>query len=105
MITIEQIRPELTWRLRRAVLYPEKKLFEMEMEDDDNGYHFGAFEGNELIGVASLFQNGDEYQFRKFAVDDSKQGKGIGTQLLNHMIAFAETGGARRIWCNARLSA
>jgi GNAT superfamily N-acetyltransferase len=105
MIHIEQIRPELTWRLRQRVLYPQKKLYEMEMDEDNNGLHFAAFKDNDIIGVISLFAEGDDYQFRKFAVDHSVQKMGIGRQLLNYITDFAKTNGAKRLWCNARISA
>jgi GNAT superfamily N-acetyltransferase len=102
MVTIEQIRPELTWRLRRDVLYPGQKLFEMEWEEDRNGIHFGAFKDNRLIAVVSLFQNGDDFQFRKLAVDPQVQKMGIGTGLLNYITDYAAVNGGKRIWCNAR---
>ncbi|MDR6945192.1 GNAT family N-acetyltransferase [Mucilaginibacter pocheonensis] len=105
MIHIEQIRPELTWRLRQKVLYPEQKLYEMVMEEDEHGLHFAAFKNDAIVAVISLFAKGDDYQFRKFAVDDSLQGTGIGKQMLDHITAFAKTNGAKRLWCNARLSA
>jgi GNAT superfamily N-acetyltransferase len=105
MLSIEQIRPELTWRLRQKVLYPAEKLHDMQMDEDNHGYHFGAFENNELVGVVSLFQKDKDFQFRKFAVDESMQNKGIGTKLLKFIIDFSKTGGGERIWCNARLSA
>jgi GNAT superfamily N-acetyltransferase len=105
MIHIEQIRTELTWRLRQRVLYPAEKLYQMEMEEDNNGYHFGAFNDNALVAVVSLFQNGSDFQFRKFAVDESLQGKGVGSQLIKYMEDFAMAEGPKRIWCNARLSA
>jgi GNAT superfamily N-acetyltransferase len=104
-IHIEQIRPELTWRLRQRILYPEQKLHEMEMDEDNNGLHFAAFKDNAIVAVVSLFAKDDDYQFRKFAVDDNLQGKGIGKQVLDHITAFAKTNGAKRLWCNARLSA
>lgn len=105
MIHIEQIRPELTWRLRQRILYPEQRLYEMEMEEDNNGLHFAAFKDDAIVAVVSLFAKGDDYQFRKFAVDDNLQGKGIGKQILDHITDFAQTNGAKRLWCNARLSA
>ncbi|MDB4927463.1 GNAT family N-acetyltransferase [Mucilaginibacter sp.] len=105
MITIEQIRPELTWRLRRRVMYPNKKLYEMEMEEDNLGYHFGAFKGDSLVGVVSLFQQGTDFQFRKFAVDIDMQNMGIGKTLLNYIEDFAIAEGAKRIWCNSRVTA
>ena len=91
--------------MRQKVLYPAQKLYEMEMEEDNHGYHFGAFLDNELVGVVSLFQNGDDFQFRKFAVDESVQGKGIGKTMLQHLINFALNEKAKRLWCNARVTA
>ncbi|MDB5155725.1 MAG: family N-acetyltransferase [Mucilaginibacter sp.] len=105
MIQIEQIRPELTWRLRRQVLYPGSKLYEMEMDEDNHGYHFGAFRDNELVGVVSLFQSGTDFQFRKFAISHDVQHKGIGRVLLQYIVDFAVAEGATQIWCNARVTA
>ncbi len=105
MISIEQIRPQLTWKLRQEVLYPDKKITEMEMDEDADGVHFAAFKDNKLVGVVSLFQRGSDFQFRKFAVEPSAQKTGIGTQVLQHIIDYALQNGGSRIWCNARLSA
>ncbi len=105
MISIEQIRPELTWRLRQEILYPNQKIHEMAMDEDNDGLHFGAFMANKAVGVVSLFQKGDDFQFRKFAIDEAVQGMGIGRQLLNHITNFAIVNGGKRLWCNARVSA
>jgi GNAT superfamily N-acetyltransferase len=105
MIHIEQITPELTWRLRHEVLYPETPIHKMWMDEDDDGYHFGAFTENKLVAVVSLFSKGLDYQFRKFAVHPSMQGQGVGKALLDYVIAFAKTEGAERLWCNARVPA
>jgi phosphoribosylformimino-5-aminoimidazole carboxamide ribotide isomerase len=102
MISIEQITPELTWRLRHDVLYPSLKLIEMEMEQDTYGMHFGAFNDIKLAGVVSLFQNGTDFQFRKLAVDPDFQHMGIGTSLLSYITDHAIKNGGTRIWCNAR---
>src|ERR1700750_466795 len=105
MISIEQIRPELTWRLRQEVLYPAQKLYEMELEDDNDGIHFGAFTQDKLVGIISLFQQGSSFQFRKLAVLPDLQKTGIGNMLLNHVEEFAASEGGTIIWCNARVSA
>ncbi len=105
MISIEQITPALTWQLRRDVLYPEKKVFEMEMPEDEDGIHFGAFSGDKLAGVISLFNKDTDFQFRKLAVEPEFQGKGIGSELLQQVINHAVENGGTRIWCNARASA
>jgi GNAT superfamily N-acetyltransferase len=77
----------------------------MEMEEDNHGYHFGAFADNKLVAVVSLFAKGDDFQFRKFAVIPEWQGQGIGKALINYIADFAINEGAIRLWCNARLSA
>lgn len=105
MVSIEQIRPELTWRLRRDVLYPDEPLYQMEMEEDNHGYHFGAFADNQLVAVVSIFPKDDDFQFRKFAVAPEAQGQGVGEALLQYITNFAINEGGQRLWCNARVSA
>ncbi|MGZ3751413.1 MAG: GNAT family N-acetyltransferase [Mucilaginibacter sp.] len=105
MIHIEQIRPELTWRLRQQVLYPPQKLYEMELEEDNDGVHFGAFTDNALAGIVSLFQNDSVFQFRKLAVLPEFQKMGIGNSLLSRVEEYTLAEGGNLIWCNARVSA
>jgi len=105
MISIEQIRPELTWRLRQEVLYPAQKIYEMELDEDQEGIHFGAFTDDKLVGVISLFQTSSSFQFRKLAVANEYQKMGIGNALLQRVEEFAESEGGTVIWCNARVSA
>ncbi|RCH54995.1 N-acetyltransferase [Mucilaginibacter hurinus] len=104
-LAIEQIRPELTWRLRRDVLYPGKNMHEMEMEEDNDGFHFGAFKNNNLVGVVSVFQIGEDFQFRKLAIDRLCQKQGIGSAVMKYIIDFVKTNGGKRLWCNARVEA
>jgi GNAT superfamily N-acetyltransferase len=105
MLSIEQIRPELTWRLRRDVLYPDEPLYKMEMEEDNQGYHFGAFADNQLVAVVSLFIKGEDAQFRKFAVIPEARGQSVGKALLDYITGFAVNEGCGHLWCNARVSA
>lgn len=105
MITIEQIRPELTWRLRQQVLYPAQKLYEMELDEDNDGIHFGAFTDDKLVGIISLFHQGAVFQFRKLAVLPEYQKTGIGNSLLNRVETYAHSEHGTSVWCNARISA
>ncbi|MBS7566354.1 GNAT family N-acetyltransferase [Mucilaginibacter sp. Bleaf8] len=77
----------------------------MEMEEDKQGLHFGAFTDDKLVGVISLFQNGVDFQFRKFAVAPGLQGQGIGSLMLQHITGFVQQQGGKRLWCNARTTA
>lgn len=77
----------------------------MEMPEDVDGIHFGAFTDNKLAGVVSLFQKGTSFQFRKLAVDAAMQKAGIGSSLLAYITKYTEENGGTRIWCNARTDA
>ena len=102
---IEQIRPDLTWRIRHEVMYPNYPLEQAKLEIDAEGTHFGLFADGYLSSVISLFNNDETYQFRKFATIMTAQGKGYGTELLKYIIDFVKQRGGRQLWCNARLSA
>ena len=104
-IHLEQIRHELTWKLRQKVLYPQQTIAEVQMDEDADGYHFAAFVDNYIMGVVSLFRKDDSFQFRKLAVDASVQNQGIGSSLLNYITDFAKNEGGKTLWCNARVTA
>ena len=104
-IIIEQIRPELTWQLRRDILYPELTKQEMGMPEDADGMHFAAFKDIWIVGIISLFHKNTDFQFRKLAVAEAVQGEGIGSALLQQVTEQAIADGGDRIWCNARISA
>jgi predicted GNAT family N-acyltransferase len=102
---IEQISQELTWRIRRDVLYPGQALDKIRLPEDDDGTHLGLFDDNKLISVLSYFKSENSIQFRKFATLESYQGKGYGSELLNYLLAISIKENFERIWCNARKNA
>jgi len=104
-ITIRTIQPEDTYALRHSVLWPDKPREYVKIEDDHAGQHFGAFHDDQLLGVISLFVQGEAARFRKFAVDHSFQRQGIGSELLTRVIQEAQRQGACTIACDARLEA
>ncbi|TVY07841.1 GNAT family N-acetyltransferase [Paenibacillus cremeus] len=99
---IKRIEKEQAWQLRHEVMWPERELAYVILEDDDAGVHYGLFVQERLVSVVSLFIDGTEAQFRKFATRVSEQGKGYGSQLLKHMLQEAEEACVQRIFCNAR---
>ncbi|GAA4320459.1 hypothetical protein GCM10023184_05640 [Flaviaesturariibacter amylovorans] len=86
-------------------MYPDLDFERIKLPDDASGRHLGLFEGDVLVSVISLFRRGDALQFRKFATLQPYQGKGYGSRLLAHVLEEAQTGGVRRVWCNARRNA
>jgi GNAT superfamily N-acetyltransferase len=108
MLTVTPITPEQTYPLRHSVLWPDKPLDYVKVDNDASGYHYGAFLNDDLVAVISLFLepetvNGRAARFRKFAARPDRQRQGIGTRLLNHVIAEARRMGATELWCDARL--
>ena len=104
-IQLEQIRYELTWRIRHQVMYPDQPFDMIKLPNDADGIHFGLYVGSWLTAVVSVFEIGEDYQFRKFATLEAQQGKGYGSALLNYIIEYCKDRGAKKIWCNARVSA
>lgn len=102
MITIKPISPEGTWELRWTVMWPDKDIAYVKLQDDDQGIHYGLFEDELLVSVVSLFIKGKEGQFRKFATLQEMQGKGYGTKLLGYVMEDAKSRGVQYLWCNAR---
>jgi len=122
---IRPITPEETYALRHSVLWPDKPLSYVQLEEDFDGWHFGAFlptcSDSSPVSVISVFLEGLPGEsvdasvlvgrFRKFATAPEWQGRGIGTALLTHTIAYLtkakEEGGmgATQVWCDARVVA
>ena len=98
----QQIEAAITWPLRQEVMWPDQPMSYVRLPHDEEGIHFGGFIDHQLITVCSLFINGNEAQFRKLAVKQAFQGKGLGTRMLHHVFRYAQQQGVRRIWCNAR---
>lgn len=105
MTSTRPITAEQTYPLRHTVLWPDKPFDYVRIDNDEEGYHYGAFWNDELVAVISLFVDGPIGRFRKFATRPDCQRMGIGTQLLNHVIAEARRMGAATLWCDARLDA
>ena len=104
-IQIREITAAETWPLRHGVMWPDKPFAYVQLPDDDQGYHYGLFENEQLVSVLSLFLNGTDSRFRKFATLTTHQRHGYGSRLLLHVLQAAEGLGAKRIWCSARVEA
>lgn len=99
---IRQITAAETWELRQQVMWPEKHIDYVKLQEDEQGIHYGGFENQELITVISLFSKGKQFQFRKFATLIRYQKQGFGGQLLQYVLVEAARMGAEIIWCHAR---
>lgn len=99
-VTVDQI---LT--IRHKVLWPDKSPDFVKVPEDDLAMHFGLFCDNQLVSVISLFPDADRIRFRKFATLHAYQNKGLGSRLLEFVMAKAREQGYCVIWCDARSTA
>jgi predicted GNAT family N-acyltransferase len=105
-VTAEDIRP-----LRHKVLRPGQAFLETRYPGDDAGVHFGAFDGDRLAGIASLYSEdrvegpAGGWRLRGMATDPDVRGAGFGTSLLTACVDEVAAAGGTELWCNARMVA
>lgn len=102
-VTIRSIEYPATWPIRHQAMWPDRPLDYVKLPADEMGHHYGLFFEEELIAVVSVFIQGTEAQFRKFATSPAFQGNGYGSQLLTYLLQSVAEQGVQRIWCNARV--
>jgi len=106
MADVRRIDAEQTLPIRHAVLWPHKPLDYCRVTEDALGEHWGAFVDGHLVCVASLFADEEGgMRLRKFATVAAMQGRGIGSTLLDQVLAQLRQRGIKRFWCDARRSA
>lgn len=105
VFTVKMIAADDTYKIRHRVLWPNRPISEIKIPEDINARHFGAYIDGKLVGVVSLFREGDTFQFRKLAVLAEYRGHGIGKTLINSCIIEARKYQVKSLWCDARSSA
>ena len=104
-IVIKQISATQCLPIRQKVLWPDRNLGHSMVPEDDQGLHFGAYAEDNLTCVASVFIANNEARLRKFAILPAYQLRGIGTQILHHIIEQMVSRNVSKLWCDARKSA
>lgn len=99
---IKKIPYTATWPIRQQVMWPDKPLDYIKIPGDETAVHLGLFVEDQLVSIVSVFIQGQEAQFRKFATLQKEQGKGYGSRLLTQLFAQFQQEQIHRIWCNAR---
>jgi predicted GNAT family N-acyltransferase len=105
-VTAEEVRP-----LRHTVLRPSQPFQETLYPGDDTGVHLGAFDGERLVGIASLYEEdraggpAGGWRLRGMATDAGVRGAGFGAALLTGCLEHVAAAGGTELWCNARLPA
>ena len=113
-VEVRPVPAEATRPLRMAVLRPGQPAESALYQGDDaiESLHFGAFDGDEVVGVASIYAEPragggptPAWRLRGMATAPTRRRQGIGRALLAACIDHARARGAVELWCNARLVA
>lgn len=108
---IAEITAHETHPLRRAVLRKGMESTDVHFPEDEHAtsFHLGAFEGDEVVAVASFSptptpyrEGADAWQLRGMAVADDHQRRGLGEALIVDAVRRLQENGATVLWCNAR---
>ncbi len=93
------------------MLRPGQPFLETRYPGDDAGVHYGAFDGDQLVGIASLYEedradgSAGGWRLRGMATDAAVRGAGFGAALLAHCLEHVAGAGGTELWCNARMAA
>ena len=105
-VSADDVRP-----LRHTVLRPGQAFEETVYPGDDAGLHLGAFDGERLVGIASLYEEdrvggrAGGWRLRGMATDAGVRGAGYGAALLAGCVDHVAGAGGTELWCNARMVA
>lgn len=100
--------------IRQKVLRPTQTAEELVFPGDDEptAGHFGAFVGHDLVGVASVYEQGETgqteaglWRLRGMAVLPEYRGRGLGVRLFEATADHAIVHGGSTYWCTARVTA
>jgi ribosomal protein S18 acetylase RimI-like enzyme len=106
-VVIREVPIAETRPLRQTILRPKDTFEDLAEHESPGAFAVGAFEGDELLAVGFVAAEGGPgaWRVRGMATVPEARGRGIGTRVLDALVAHATEQGATRIWCNARTRA
>ncbi|HET6795195.1 MAG TPA: GNAT family N-acetyltransferase [Acidimicrobiales bacterium] len=113
-VTVSEVEPERTYRLRQRVLRPHQGVDEVAMPGDRSAgaLHLAAVSGDEVVGVVSFWPErpdwaggGPAFRLRGMATAPEVRGTGVGALLLRRVLHDVAARGGGLLWCHARLAA
>lgn len=103
-----EIRP-LRLEVLRPGRPPEDAVY--PGDDDETSLHVGAFAGETIVGIASLYREerpggpSPAWRLRGMATAPAWRGRGLGRALLDAAVEHVRGAGGGELWCNARTPA
>ena len=116
---IRAISAAETRPMRSLLLRPGQPPENLVYPGDDHPdvFHGGAFEGERLVGITSIYPEappeayrdrlpeGDAFRLRGMATLPDARGKGHGREMLDACFEHIRNHNASLLWCNARVIA
>ena len=116
MTRVLAVKWEVLKEVRHEVLWPHLKSAEdarIDIDEREGAIHLAGMEGEEVVGVASLFlQKCDRfsgffegekvYRLRAMGVRSHVRGNGIGEAIINEAVDILKEEDVKVIWCDAR---
>ncbi len=113
-LSIEQVDPAATWHLRRMVLRPHQTVEQVAADSDKPGvFAIGALLERSLRACAVAMpepfpdrpEQPDAWRIRGMAAHPEHRGQGLGTLVLDRLLAELRLRDAKLAWCHARVRA
>jgi GNAT superfamily N-acetyltransferase len=121
-VVVEQVRPEVTYGVRAAVLRPGLAPMQARLPGDDAAaaQHFAAYALSDdpatdrIVGVVAVLPEpppdplpisaaeGFVWRLRGMAVEPDQRCRGVGRALLDRVLDAVGRAGGGLLWCNAR---
>lgn len=120
---VRRIPAGATHDLRRRVLRPDQRAGELVRPGDDDplAAHFGAFEGERLVSIATVMREPEpddvpsahvprppalrgDWRIRGVATEPDARGRGHGRAVIQACIEHAARHGGTLVWLNGRVS-
>jgi len=116
MVKVRRVDSEVLRCVRHKVLWPHlanSKQAIIDIDHRKDSIHLAAFFKNDVVGVASLFNQKCERfpdlfkslkvrRLRAMGVLDNRRGEGVGALIIQKSIEELKGEGVEVIWCDAR---
>jgi predicted GNAT family N-acyltransferase len=111
-VAVDEVAPEVTYPLRRAVLRPDGRDLVWAGDEDPATFHLAARTGDLVVGVVRFSPAScpwraatTPWQLRGMATDPAVRGSGAGRALVVDGLARVAARGGDLVWCSARTTA
>jgi GNAT superfamily N-acetyltransferase len=115
-VTVRRVPPEETYDLRHRILRLHEAPEDLRLAADEDpraGFFAAQTDDGATIATAVVFPEAppwdaaaaDVWRLRGMATEEGWRSRGIGTAVLDAVVAHVGAGGGRLLGCNARLAA